>query len=47
MDCIHCGKTATHLDLCHGRNPVCDQHLDVGHQLEAIQPAPKPGKRNP
>jgi len=47
MDCLYCGKPATRLDLCHGRLPVCDQHLGIGHQVESIPPVPKPGKRNP
>jgi len=41
MDCAYCGKPATHLDLCHERLPVCAAHAGLGHQLEAIPPAPK------
>jgi hypothetical protein len=47
MDCIYCGKPATHRDLCHGRVPVCDAHAGIGHQVEALptKPAPKPARR--
>jgi hypothetical protein len=43
MKCIHCGKAATFLDLCHDRHPVCDRHLGLGHQSEKA-PAPTPTK---
>lgn len=44
MACIYCGKPATVFDLCHARHPVCDAHAGVGHQVEAIPPAPKAKK---
>jgi len=41
MDCIYCGRPATHLDLCHDRHPVCGAHAALGHQLEPVKPEPK------
>ena len=53
MDCVYCGKPATHLDLCHASHPVCAQHTGLGHQLEALPPKPaakaaaKPAAKRP
>jgi len=43
--CAYCGKPATHLDLCHGRQPVCFDHAGLGHQLEKLPPPPKPAPK--